>query len=79
MKLSNFQVVRVDGKTALDKKLHATVDVTSGALWWKRTVNRPIVREYAGLFRFSDTGELTPGFEAEELQRRYSAVTGFEF
>lgn len=79
MELSNFQVVRVDGKSPLDKKLHATVDVTSGSLWWKRTVTRPIVRKYGEFFRFADTGEMTPGAQAEELQRRHSAVTGFEF
>lgn len=79
MKLSNFEVVRVEGKTALDKRLHAVVDVTTGFLWWKKTVRRPIVRRFTEPFRFVDTGEMPPDFQAEELERRHSAVTGFEF
>lgn len=79
MKLSDFEVVRVDGEDPTDKVLHATVNVTTGRLWWRNTVRRPISRGYADYFRFSDTGELTPGTQAEELEKRYSVVNRFKF
>ena len=79
MKLSNFKLDRIEGKSVLDKRLFATVDVTTGFLWWKKTENRPIVRSYGEFFRFKDTGEPTPGLQAEELRRRHEAKTGIIF
>jgi hypothetical protein len=73
MKLSEFVLTHTNGKSPLDWEYFADVSVTTGALWWKRTERRKIWREYAGSWHFVDTGEFTPGFQAENLARAYAA------
>jgi hypothetical protein len=78
MELSNFKLTRTKGKSEIDWEFFADVDVTTGSLWWKKTVRREIRRVYggAGSWHFVDTGEFTPGFQAEALARAWSAQTG---
>ena len=73
MKLSEFVLTHTKGKNALDLEYFADVSVTTGALWWKKTERRKIRREYAGSWHFVDTGEFTPSFQAEQLERAYAA------
>lgn len=80
MNLSNFVLTKTKGKNALDWEFFAEVDVTTvtGHLWWKKTdtVRREIRREYVGLWHFTDTGEYTPGAQAENLARSWKSKTG---
>lgn len=76
MKLSNFVLTRKKGKSELDWEFFAEVDVTTGALWWKKTERREIRKEYGGDWHFTDTGKFTPGFQVEEFARAWKAKTG---
>jgi hypothetical protein len=76
MKLSNFKLTETKGKNALDLQYFATVDVTTGFLFWKKTRTRTIRREYAGYWHFTDDGKFTPGLQAETLARAWTAQTG---
>lgn len=78
MKLSNFQMIKVKGKNALDLEYFAEVDVTTGSLFWKKTERRLIHRRYALAWRFADTGKFTPEFQAEELENAYKARKSFQ-
>jgi hypothetical protein len=77
MELSNFKLTRKKGTSAIDWEFIAEVDVTTGSLWWKKKERRQIRRVYGGSgWHFVDTGEFTPGFQAETLARAWSAQTG---
>lgn len=76
MKLSNFTLTNTKGRSALDLEYFAEVDVTTGALWWKKTERKQIRREYAGFWHFVDNGEFTPNRQAETLARAWKAKTG---
>ena len=77
MILSEFVLTHTKGRNALDWVYFAAVSVTTttGALWWKRTscARRTIMRKYSGGWYFVDTGEFTPGYQAEQLERSYRA------
>lgn len=77
MKLSNFVLTHIKGRNALDLEYFAEVDVvkTTGALWWKKTTleRRGIHRTFMGAWHFTDNGEFTPGFQAEQLERAWEA------
>ncbi len=74
MKLSNFKLTKITGESALYKIFHATIDIETGVLWWKKKVNVKIQREYGRRWFFVDTGEYTPGFNlvcnAKRMQNR---------
>lgn len=78
MKLRNFELTRAEGSTALNKVFFASVDVETGFLFWKKRQRRQIRREYGGLWHFVDTGEFTPGHQADTLARAWKAQTGQE-
>lgn len=65
MKLSNFEMLA----SFVGARL-AEVDVTTGMLWWRKTTRRQIGTK-AHYWIFLDTGEFTPGFQAEELASAY--------
>lgn len=69
MILSNFRDYERTGTSPSNWKLTAKVDVTTGSLWWKKTVSRGIARSYAGHWFFLDDGSFTPGYQAENLSR----------
>ncbi len=73
MKLSNFKVIWQHGRNELDWFTRAEVDVTTGKLWWKKTVTRVIAKKYASSWYFADNGEFTPGQQAEALTRAWNA------
>ena len=77
MKLSNFCPTRTLGNSPLNTVYVALVDVTTetGHLWWKkrRRVTHDIMRKFGECWYFVDTGEYTPGFQVETLERAYRA------
>ena len=75
MILSNFKLVEVKGKNALDWTYRATVDVTTGA-FFKKTETKEIFKEFAAFWHFTDTGEFTPDSQAEKLVRIFEAKNG---
>ena len=60
MRYSNYRNPVVTGTNLLNKKLTAEVDVTTGFLFWKKTVTRRIGREALQFYVFLDTGEKAP-------------------
>lgn len=73
MKLSDFQMVKTTGRNATDLAYFAEVTVTTGLLWWRKECRRTIRRKFAGAWHFTDSGEFTPGFQAEALERAWNA------
>lgn len=78
MQLSNFKLEKTEGKNNLDWKFFASVDVTTGFLFWKKTERKQICREWGLHYFFTDTGKYTPDTQAEELARAWTATTGQE-
>lgn len=79
MKLSEFVLIHTTGRDRLDAVYFAQVTVTTdtGMLWWKRrrVERRTISRGHFSLsWYFVDTGEFTPAFQAETLERAYRAA-----
>jgi len=69
MKFSNFREYKQSGEF-LDKKEYAVVDKTTGFLWWKTTVPVTVCKPYyAHYWKFTSTGEFTPGHQVEALER----------
>ena len=77
MKLSEFTLTNTIGNTPLNTTHFAEVTVTTqtGALWWKNTYTerKKIFRNTREFWQFSDTGEHTPDFQAEELEQAWRA------
>jgi len=78
MKISNFELVGMDGNNALNKVFYALVDVETGVLWWKKTERVGIRKEYASNWYFTETGEWCPGYDVDALARAWTAKTGQE-
>ena len=76
MKISNFRNYDRKGTTCLTYKYDAIVDVTTGFLWWKKTVVRRVHRKYASAWFFVDTGKFTQGYDVEALERSYRVNNG---
>lgn len=69
MKLSNIRNFERHGRSAIDWKFTADVDVTTGFLWWKKTETKKVACKYAGFWFFVDTGMFTPGSQMEAMAR----------
>lgn len=78
MKITNFRDLKHNGLPIHRRQYSATVDVETGTWWSKKIEPKEIVRKYAGCWFFIDTGEWTPTFEVEKLERAYRAKTGEE-
>ncbi|MCK5604478.1 hypothetical protein KAR91_21490 [Candidatus Pacearchaeota archaeon] len=78
MKLTNFKLVETKGTGPLTWEYFATVDVETRPFpFWKKCVEtRKIRKEFACAWHFVDTGEFTPGWEAENLARAWTAQMG---
>ena len=64
MKITNFK--KTGPRTA-------TVDVTTGILWFKKTRTEKISLGHGEYWFFVETGEFTPGHDVEKLCRSYNA------
>lgn len=79
MKISNFKrtgeiCTKPDSPlNALFMTEIATVDVTTGFLWTKKTETKEVFRETLTFWRFTDTGEYSPGFVVEGLAKAHDA------
>lgn len=63
MKYSNFQLIK-----RTNNYTHATVDITTGRLWWKKTTTHRVAKYSASdNWRFTDLGVFTDGYEVEKL------------
>jgi hypothetical protein len=71
MKLSEFVLTHSKETRPGYHDYFANVTVTTGALWWKRIERKAIWRSTATCWSFVDTGEFTPGLQAEFLERSY--------
>ena len=78
MKISNFEYIATKGKSPLDWKYFAMVDIEIGFLFWKKIIRRQVCRNYCGDWFFIDDGKLTPGFHLQRLARSFTAKTGIE-
>jgi hypothetical protein len=78
MKISNFKLVSVCGKNALNWRFKATVDVTDkiGFFSVKKTETKQIYMVSGSDWYFVDTGDFTPGREVENLVRMFEAEKG---
>jgi len=74
MELSNFQLLE---SSPLGTKKIASVDVTTGLLFWKKTESRKIGKECAYWF-FLENGEYCPDNQAEKLERVWSFRNEFK-
>jgi len=74
MKLHNFKLVEIMGSSPLDWVYIAQVSVTVRKfLFWKHTTKRTIMRRFGGHWHFTDTGEFTPGYQADLLAQAWNA------
>lgn len=77
MRISNFQMVGVS-KGGFEMR-HATVDVTTGFLWWKK-VEKKNIHAIGTYWLWTDTGAFTPDHtvkrlaEASEAQERLAKL-----
>ena len=78
MKLTNFKLVETKGSSPLDWEYFAEVDVETRPFpFFKKYIKtRKMRREFVGAWHFVDTGEFTPGWQAENLARAWEAQTG---
>ena len=66
MKFSNFKMKKVKKSDYCDE-YNATIDVETGALWWRRYKTVEIAKESPGFWFFKDTGKFTPGHFIDNL------------
>jgi hypothetical protein len=67
MRISDFEMIgRTEGRH-VERFEFATVVVTTGYLWWKKSELRTVARQLGETWFFVDSGELTPAFQVEKL------------
>ena len=76
MKIDNFKLVRVEGKNCLDWVAHATVDVKK---MFKKKETVEVSKRWIGNWFFVETGEFTPRYFVENLERSWEAKNGTMF
>lgn len=69
MEFSNFRNWRTFGGPKYDFAF-AEVDVTTGWLFWKKTVTRPIAKA-AYIWRFEDDGKFCPKPQIDNLEAAF--------
>lgn len=72
MKLTEFVLTEIVGSRPSEMEYFADVTVIEGLLF-KKYSRRKIHREFATHWHFVDSGEYTPGYQAEELERAFRA------
>lgn len=71
MKLSNFKFIEKSGEFPYEM-IHATVDIETGCLWWKKKQQKAICKGRINWF-FEDNGEFIPEKKVKNLVRSYEA------
>jgi len=79
MKISNFELTATTKNNVGSDVFHATIDIETGMLWWKkkRTVEIRRTLLFSTWF-FVETGRWILGDEVNALARTWSAKTGEE-
>lgn len=77
MKIANFRLIEVTGRSATDWKYRATVDVTTG-LFKKKTKTVEVFKNYAGSWFFLDSGKFVLGPDVDEMARSFAGRCGKE-
>ena len=76
MKIENFKFLEtqtVGPSKHFDKRIIASIDVTTGIWKWRKTKTRIIVKDWMSSFwMFADTGRHTPSFVVERLAKVYA-------
>lgn len=68
MKLTNFTYLKKVATNLYSYTHYATVDKTTGFLWWKKTKTVTVFNDEPSFYwKFLDTGEHTPGIEVEQM------------
>lgn len=75
MKITNFRLIGRTGTNALDWRFTAVVSVTTG-LFFKKTQDKEVFKEYGGFWFFVDSGKFTPNTDVEDLQRQFESKQG---
>lgn len=75
MKITNFRNYVTPGreKAFVEVFATATVDVTTGVLWWEKTETKDVARRVGGGWYFADTGRVAPKYLVEGLENAYLA------
>ena len=74
MKISNFRDYKKVGDNWNTQMEYATVDATTGFLFWKKTKPMRVSKSYiSSYWQFLGTGKFTPGYAVEELYDLYKA------
>jgi len=74
MKINNFELVEVIGKSPINFRFKAKVDITTG-FFIKKTKSVYIHKTYTGSWFFSASGEYIPD-TVEDLVRSFEAAQG---
>jgi hypothetical protein len=78
MKYSNFQLTKTElTKFGFIDRQHATVDVETGMLWWKKKRNIQIFKKHV-YWQELLTGDFTEGSKIEQLASAYHAKKALE-
>jgi hypothetical protein len=72
MEISDFKMTRELGNSIATKAFVAEVTVTEGWGPWKKSRRVEIARDYGGAWFFLETGELTPAWRVEVLEKAAS-------
>jgi hypothetical protein len=74
MTITNFKPHGISGRFEF-----ATVDVTTGFLWWKRTETADIFRNrYGFVWKWAKDGTFTPDSQVEQLEQAYLAMLEYQ-
>lgn len=69
MKIDNFKYLHRTSDNIAETVFHASIDMTSGVWFWKKTETHRIVRTYANRYwKFLDTGRFTSEYFVEDLE-----------
>lgn len=79
MKLSNFNLIKTEGRYPLDMVFFAEVDVETGLLFWKKKERMQIAKRFAGHWFFVETGKFILRQDINDLARSYAIKTGNEY
>ena len=72
MRISNFRDFK-EGGSVLEKWEHATVDVTTGFWFWKKTVPRAVHRKTGLDWRWFDDGKFVRRLKLHQLGKSHQA------
>jgi len=78
MKLSNFKLIEVIGTSPITWKFRATVLCTTKKWFFSKPISetKDIFKSYTGSWCFVETGEYTPNYDVQKLERIFTSKNG---